>query len=1078
MAAPPVKPTVSQISEACGPNAFGRGQRYFQQGRVLSLQWNASQRELSGRVEGREAVPYEQVVYIGRGRDPEIDGECDCPVGYNCKHVAALLIAWSSQDEQRPREEGLERWRQRLESRLASRHTPPPEPVVGRDTLLYLLQHRQGHEGPELRLEVVRTRWLKVGGWGKRYGYNLIDVAFSYYHPPEWVTEEDRLIARLVVGSGYGHGFSLEGEAGLLLLRRLVATGRCYFDSPDRSPLHFAPPRPAHFSWADTDEGRRLQVELADTVNWVLVPSTPPCYIDTATGACGAIEQPLEEELFRSLCELPPLPSSKTAEFSRYLLPLLPAGADLPLPAKLDLRPLAVPARPVVGLRGLSYGEGIIHVARLSFRYQDLEVAPFTADGQNRLLLQHDGIEWDLQRDLEGEARALQRLAGHGFIPVVVDGDTAQLDFIVEADNRAESAVQWRAFMEQLPALEADGWEIRRDADFRLRFDSVEAVTADIAADGEDWFDIGLSVDLAGQRIELLPLVTQWLQHGDTAEHRPLLFEAEPGHWVELPNELVRGIADTLVELYDAPGGGEGRLRLSRHQAARLDELERRTGGLAWQGGEQVRALGKKLRNFAGIVPVAPPTGLRAELRAYQQRGLDWLQFLREYGFAGVLADDMGLGKTLQTLTHLLLEKEAGRLTQPALVVAPTSLLGNWRREAERFAPALRVLVLHGPARKEWFERLGEFDLVITNYPLLPRDETELSAQRFSHLILDEAQTIKNPRAKAAEVVRGLAVDHRLCLTGTPLENHLGELWALFDFLMPGFLGEERRFNRLYRNPIEKEGDAPRREALAERIAPFMLRRTKQAVAAELPPKTEILRSVDLEPDQRRLYETIRTAMAEKVRQLLASKGLKRSHIEVLDALLKLRQVCCDPRLVKLESARKVRHSAKLALLMEMLPELLEEGRRILIFSQFSTMLGLIEQALTAANIPHVKLTGQTRKRDAVIERFQGGEVPVFLISLKAGGTGLNLTEADTVIHYDPWWNPAVEAQATDRAHRIGQDKPVFVYKLIAAGTVEEKIVDMQQRKQALADGIYGKRSKEQESALTADQILALFSEG
>src|SRR5207248_6011643 len=304
---------------------------------------------------------------------------------------------------------------------------------------------------------------------------------------------------------------------------------------------------------------------------------------------------------------------------------------------------------------------------------------------------------------------------------------------------------------------------------------------------------------------------------------------------------------------------------------------------------------------------------------------------------------------------------------------------------------------------------------------------------------------------KTTQLVCRLDARHRLCLTGTPMENHLGELWSQFAFLMPGLLGDTKRFARVFRTPIEKKQDGERRTVLSGRLKPFMLRRTKSLVAADLPPKTEILRPLELAGPQRDLYETVRVAMHENVRREVAEKGLARSHIVVLDALLKLRQVCCDPRLVKLTAARQVNASAKLEHLMEMLPPLIEEGRQILLFSQFTSMLDLIKPALAEARIDFVELRGNTKDRAGPVAQFQKGKVPLFLISLKAGGTGLNLTAADTVIHYDPWWNPAVENQATDRAHRIGQKKPVFVYKLIAAGTIEERIIELQDKKGQLA---------------------------
>jgi SNF2 family DNA or RNA helicase len=308
------------------------------------------------------------------------------------------------------------------------------------------------------------------------------------------------------------------------------------------------------------------------------------------------------------------------------------------------------------------------------------------------------------------------------------------------------------------------------------------------------------------------------------------------------------------------------------------------------------------------------------------------------------------------------------------------------------------------------------------------------------------------------------------------MENHLGELWALFDFLMPGFLGDSKAFTSQFRTPIEKHGDVERQQRLAKRIAPFMLRRRKNDVLTELPDKTEIIRSIPLEGDQAALYESIRLSMEKKVREAIKAQGLARSHITILDALLKLRQTCCHPKLLKLKQAASVTSSAKTDLLMSLLPEMLEEGRRILIFSQFTTMLGLIEEELNLNQINYTKLTGQTRNRDAAIEKFRQGEADVFLISLKAGGLGLNLTEADTVIHYDPWWNPAVERQATDRAHRIGQHKPVFVYKLITENTLEEKILEMQARKQLLADGVYDDSEGGEELDITSDDLQALFS--
>jgi SNF2 family DNA or RNA helicase len=452
------------------------------------------------------------------------------------------------------------------------------------------------------------------------------------------------------------------------------------------------------------------------------------------------------------------------------------------------------------------------------------------------------------------------------------------------------------------------------------------------------------------------------------------------------------------------------------------------------------------------------------------------MQFLREYGLAGILADDMGLGKTVQTLAHILVEKEAGRLTHPVLVIAPTSLMGNWQDEAARFAPDLRVLLLQGKDRAQLFDQIPQADLVLTTYALLPRDEEKLHEHEFHLVILDESHYIKNTRSKAAQSASLLKSRHRLCLSGTPLENHLGELWSQFHFLLPGLLGDEKTFNSQFRHPIERQDDPLRRMLLNRRIKPFLLRRTKDSVAKELPPKTEMVRKVELTGAQRDLYETVRLAMDQKVREEIDRKGVARSQIVILEALLKLRQVCCDPRLVKtLPSKKQAAGSAKLQDLMQMVEDLLEEKRKILVFSQFTSMLELIEEELESRDIPYAILTGETKDRSAQVAAFQQGAVPIFLISLKAGGVGLNLTAADTVIHYDPWWNPAAENQATDRAWRIGQDKPVFVYKLIAKGTLEEKIQVLQQKKSDLAQSVLAE-GESQKMTLTQEDLQQIFA--
>jgi SNF2 family DNA or RNA helicase len=440
-------------------------------------------------------------------------------------------------------------------------------------------------------------------------------------------------------------------------------------------------------------------------------------------------------------------------------------------------------------------------------------------------------------------------------------------------------------------------------------------------------------------------------------------------------------------------------------------------------------------------------------------------------GFGGVLADDMGLGKTLQVLTLLQARKQALQ-KGPSLLIVPTSLLHTWQEQAQRFTPTLRLLILHGPDRHARANDIPQADLVITTYALLTRDRDRLCARDWPLIILDEAQTLKNPASQMAKTLRDIPAGGRLALTGTPLENSLQDLWTLMDWTTPGLLGDRKTFQTLFRKPIETNGDASAQARLNRRIRPFMLRRTKEEVASELPPKTEIIDYIELSKPQQQLYEAVRVSMDEKVRAAVAAKGLSQARITILDALLKLRQVCCDPGLVKLASARSVSESAKRERLTSLLDELVREGRRVLVFSQFVEMLDKIAGDLEARGIEHLKLTGQTKDRAKVLDSFTKGKAPVFLLSLKAGGVGLTLTQADTVILYDPWWNPAVERQAMDRAHRIGQDKPVFVYRLVAKGTVEEKIVALQAKKQALADALFEPANEAKTTDILDEQTL------
>lgn len=596
-----------------------------------------------------------------------------------------------------------------------------------------------------------------------------------------------------------------------------------------------------------------------------------------------------------------------------------------------------------------------------------------------------------------------------------------------------------------------------------------------------DFFGYNLGILVNEQKINILPLVVHYLRQFDsrdidiTPDNKQIVLPVSEGRWLQIEFGRIKPLLRILINLGRHTKTKDDYLALAEYQLLLMREAELAINATAarWQGTADFQKKLIKLSN-KDFPNIKKPDGLKTTLRDYQQQGLNWLQFLKNNGFSGILADDMGLGKTVQTLANFQLEKEQGRLSSVSLIVAPTSLVANWLAEALRFTPELKVTVFHG------FDRhnidFANYDIIISTYGLIQRDKTRFLAYEFYYLILDEAQFIKNSRAKTTRVIQQLTAKHRLCLTGTPLENNLGELWSLFNFLMPGLLGDSKDFRSFFRVPIEKDNDLECKKILSGRISPFILRRTKSQVLQELPPKTEMLRFVELTGPQRDLYETIRLSMEDKVRLAIHAQGIGRSQIIILDALLKLRQICCDPRLVALEDAKIAHgHSAKLDALMDLLDNLMNEGRSVLVFSQFTSMLKIIEQVVRERGYAYLKLTGETKNRQELVDKFQRGEAPIFLISLKAGGTGLNMTKADTVILYDPWWNPAVQEQAAGRSHRIGQLNPVFIYKLIVKDSVEEVILDIQDKKQDLYASVLSGHNTHKLS-FTQEDIIKFFS--
>ncbi len=630
-------------------------------------------------------------------------------------------------------------------------------------------------------------------------------------------------------------------------------------------------------------------------------------------------------------------------------------------------------------------------------------------------------------RDLDAERQRIEEL---NQLPTVVKDNYNHHAGILKLKTKMLPAIVDR-LLETGWRIEAEGKLFRSAGEFRIEVQS-----------GIDWFDLQATIDFDGIQAKLPDLLAA-ARRGDR------YVELGDGSRGILPTEWLR----RYTEVADMGQTSDGKVRFARSQALLLDAL------LAEQQHLRVdpnfAEYRQRLRNVDGIAPENAPRSFQGTLRNYQQEGLGWFQFLTDLQVGGCLADDMGLGKTIQVLALLeaqrtrRLKKDETRAA--SLVVVPKSLIFNWMDEAARFTPRLRLLNFTGPDR---LQRLPQFDdthVILTTYGTLRRDIVTLKDQRFDYVILDEAQAIKNPSSQAAKACLLLQSNHRLALTGTPIENHLGELWSLFEFLNPGMLGRSSAFAALCKSIRGNDQNALGN--LARAIAPFVLRRTKQEVLEELPDKTEQTIFCELAPKERKAYDELRDYYRAKLSKVIDERGLQQSKIHVLEALLRLRQAACHQGLI--DASKRSGSSAKLETLLEQLEETIGEGHKALVFSQFTSLLAIVREKLDKRSMCYAYLDGSTRDRRTVVAQFQNDEnCKVFLISLKAGGQGLNLTAADYVFILDPWWNPAVEMQAIDRAHRIGQTQHVFAYRIIARDTVEEKVLALQESKRDLANAI------------------------
>lgn len=1096
-----------------------RGRDYARRGMVVSF-GTMGHGTLTGQVSNGRGTTYEQRIKLDRGL---VEGICSCPVGQNCKHVAAVLMAWTERQDARPGLGApLQGWLTRIKQNTAAAQLPETRPESYpdnvKDRLLYVL----APHGAQAKIDICKGR-INAAGTGLNTSIRRYDAAHALRStaPAKFIRPVDLdLLSALAQArlwdASYSHGLPdllrPKGQDAVALIRQLCETGRFLNDPAPDATLRWSEDRPVpRLAWRMALDGsQRLGFE--DGSGQLLHLRSlegAAIWIDTENGQIGALEDALNDGVLQ-LVQAGPDVAPHEIDALGAALPDTLAGLELPRPRGIrQIRRAAEQcfARLTLGREsardGPRYWGSAVQLSALTlcFVYDGQEVREGDADPR----MVRDGEIVTLTRDPGWEAACARRLMAAGALPVeelethwpgermracdfvFADGEIS-LHTLEISDERGALDFAFRV----VPELRRDGWEVIETPKWPYRLsEEVVALTvttqteAGEAFQGNDWFSLGFQAEIGGNSVDVASLIAAFLEQ--TRENWETVPDVETlaRHLAERPFYLDRGKAGyvtldlsplaQLLHLFLSHHAELGALHPSDAGAADLVEKALAGSAIHFSDNAGILPLARSLRALAEADSFAPPEGLTAQLRDYQAYGAAWMGSLLDAGFGGVLADDMGLGKTVQTLALLQARRVAGA-GGAALLIVPTSLLHGWRTEAAQFTPNLRLVVLHGPDRASLRDLALQADLVVTTYPLLARDRDWLVAQDWPLVILDEAQILKNPASQMAKTLREVPAGGRLALTGTPLENSLQDLWTLIDWVNPGLLGDRKQFQSLFGTPIEKHGDASAQARLNRRLRPFLLRRTKAEVAAELPPRTEILDRIDLSKPQQALYETVRSAMDARVREAIGTRGLAAARITVLDALLKLRQVCCDPSLVKTEAARSVTDSAKRARLRGLLAELVAEGRRVLVFSQFVEMLRLIEADLAEAGIPHQTLTGQTKNRAGVLDAFANGDAPVFLLSLKAGGLGLTLTEADTVILYDPWWNPAVERQAMDRTHRIGQEKPVFVHRLVAAGTVEEKIIDMQARKQALADALFDDESSTAETLLDEATLQDLFA--
>ena len=705
---------------------------------------------------------------------------------------------------------------------------------------------------------------------------------------------------------------------------------------------------------------------------------------------------------------------------------------------------------------GIDYDQSL--KATLEFEYDGVRV-PFSKTSEKTPYITvkkqgEDFVYW-IKRNYKHEIEAYNMLLACRFVPMQTN------NLALEKENAIDF---YNYYIKQA----GEGWKFveKDDISFFKLMDEPFRMCAkiDFSQESQDSFEIQL-YGRVGEEIINFDEVYETIQSGEKYSRiRSLGF-------VEFPAQNIYAMMRAFNS-FDVYRNDENKFTVKTYRAGLISELKNLDVELVLS--DEFKTFWEQMSTFSTHDGTNLPTHATAEFREYQLKGFGWLWFMYKYGLNGILADDMGLGKTLQALTVLQKAKEVDG-SMPTLVICPTTVVFNWESEIQKFAPELTCLKLAGVDRKNHFKEIPNYDVVITSYALIRRDIKHFKDINFRYIILDESQNIKNAMSQTAQAVKQLQANHKLALSGTPIENKLEELWSVFDFLMPGFLLSVAEFNARYVNPIMERQDKTVEKRLKLQIYPFILRRMKRDVAKDLPDKVENIAYCELTDEQKDFYLQVLDSTKEELFKSIEQNGLEKSRLSIFSALLRLRQICCHPRLYDKENVKHIMSSGKFEKLKSMLEEIISEGHRVLLFSQFVNMLDIVKGWLEREGIEYEYLTGKTKDRQAAVEHFNNSKIPIFLISLKAGGTGLNLTGADYVIHYDPWWNPAVEDQATDRAYRIGQTKKVFVYRLITKNTVEEKIQKLKTVKRNLVDSVISV-DRNIVKSLTMDDIREIFS--